>query len=52
MIKLSASICIEAPAAIVWARLAKLEDIQLWSEAVVRARLLPEGHPSRPYLTG
>jgi hypothetical protein len=38
MIKLSASICIEAPAAIVWARLAKLEDIQLWSDAIIWAR--------------
>jgi Polyketide cyclase / dehydrase and lipid transport len=38
MIKLFASVCIEAPAAIVWARLAKLEDIQLWSEAVLHAR--------------
>jgi polyketide cyclase/dehydrase/lipid transport protein len=38
MIKLSASVCIETPAAIVWARLAKLEDIQVWSEAVIRAR--------------
>jgi hypothetical protein len=38
MIKLFASVCIEAPAAVVWAQLARLEDIQLWSEAVVRAR--------------
>jgi hypothetical protein len=38
MIKLFASVCIEAPAAIVWERLAKLEDIQEWSEAVIRAR--------------
>ena len=38
MIKLFASVCIEAPADIVWARLAKLEDIALWSEAVVDAR--------------
>ena len=38
MIKLFASVCIEAPAETVWARLAKLEDIQLWSEPVVRAR--------------
>jgi hypothetical protein len=29
MIKLFASVCIEAPAEIVWAQLAKLEDIQL-----------------------
>src|SRR5689334_18084699 len=40
MIKLFASVCIEAPAAIVWARLAKLEDIQLWSEPVVHARCI------------
>jgi hypothetical protein len=38
MIKLLASACIEAPAERVWARLAKLEDIQLWSELVVQAR--------------
>jgi Polyketide cyclase / dehydrase and lipid transport len=38
MIKLFASVCIEAPAAIVWAQLAKLEDVQLWSEAVLHAR--------------
>jgi hypothetical protein len=38
MIKLFASVCIEAPAETVWARLAKLEDIQLWSEFVVQAR--------------
>ena len=38
MIKLFASVCIEAPAETVWAQLAKLEDIQLWSEPVVRAR--------------
>src|SRR5207249_2839003 len=37
MIKLFVSVCIEAPAAVVWARLATLEDIQLWSEAVVHA---------------
>jgi hypothetical protein len=38
MIKLASSVCIEAPIAIVWARLAKLEDIQLWSDAVLQAR--------------
>ena len=38
MIKLFASVCIEAPAEVVWAQLAKLEDIQLWSEAVIQAR--------------
>ena len=30
--------CIEAPADEVWARLARLEEIQLWSEAVLDAR--------------
>lgn len=38
MISLSGSVCIEAPAHEVWSRLARLEDIQLWSEAVVAAR--------------
>ena len=38
MIKLSASVCIEASADRVWARLAALEDIALWSEPVLRAR--------------
>jgi hypothetical protein len=38
MVRLYASACIEAPAATVWAHLARLEDIQLWSEQVVRAR--------------
>jgi len=38
VIKLFASVCIEAPAPTVWAQLAKLEDIQLWSEAVLQAR--------------
>ncbi|GAC1530368.1 MAG: hypothetical protein NVS2B16_37330 [Chloroflexota bacterium] len=37
MIKVAASVCIEAPASIVWARLARLEDIQLWSDAVLHA---------------
>lgn len=37
MIKVSASVCIDAPAVMVWERLAKLEDIQLWSEPIVRA---------------
>lgn len=37
MITLSASVCIEAPAEVTWAQLAKLEDIQLWSAAVVHA---------------
>ena len=38
VIRLSGSVCIEAPAVAVWARLARLEDIQLWSESVVAAR--------------
>ena len=38
MITLASSVCIEAPVDVVWERLAKLEDIQLWSEAVVAAR--------------
>src|SRR5262245_17847967 len=38
MIQLFASVCIEAPAEAVWIQLAKLEDIQLWSEAVLHAR--------------
>lgn len=38
MITLFASACIEAPAGIVWERLAQLEDIQLWSEPVIHAR--------------
>ncbi len=38
MINLLGSVCIEAPAREVWAGLARLEDIQLWSEAVVDAR--------------
>ena len=38
MVKLFASVCVEAPVEIVWARLARLEDIRLWSEAVLDAR--------------
>jgi ligand-binding SRPBCC domain-containing protein len=37
-IRLFASVCIEAPAEVVWARLARLEEIRLWSEAVLDAR--------------
>jgi hypothetical protein len=29
--------CIDAPAELVWARLAKLEDIELWSHLIKRA---------------
>lgn len=45
MITLVASACIDAPVDAVWAQLAKLEDIQLWSEAVLDARC--EGRLSR-----
>lgn len=38
MIRVSASVCIDAAVADVWTRLARLEDIELWSEAVVSAR--------------
>jgi hypothetical protein len=37
MIRIFTSVCIEAPADVVWAQLAKLEDIQLWSEPVLHA---------------
>jgi ligand-binding SRPBCC domain-containing protein len=37
-IRLLASVCIDAPAERVWARLSRLEDIRLWSEAVLDAR--------------
>jgi hypothetical protein len=45
MITLFASACIEAPVDIVWDRLAKLEDIHLWSEPVIHAHC--EGALSR-----
>jgi hypothetical protein len=38
MIALRSSACIDAPADRVWDRLARLEDIRLWSEAIVDAR--------------
>jgi hypothetical protein len=38
MITLTSSVCIDAPTERVWERLAKLEDIQLRSEAVLDAR--------------
>jgi carbon monoxide dehydrogenase subunit G len=38
LISLSGSVCIEAPSEVVWAALARLEDIRLWSEPVVSAR--------------
>lgn len=37
MLKLSASVCIDAPPANVWACLARLEDITLWAEPILRA---------------
>ena len=37
-IRLLASVCIEAAAEVVWARLARLEEIRLWSEALLDAR--------------
>ena len=45
MISISSSVCVDAPARDVWARLARLEDIQLWSEAVLTARC--DGERSR-----
>jgi Polyketide cyclase / dehydrase and lipid transport len=38
VITLRSSVCIDAPAADVWDRLARLEDIRLWSEPIVTAR--------------
>ena len=38
MITLISAVCVEAPVDVVWEHLAKLEDIQLWSEAVLEAR--------------
>ena len=35
--KMSGSVCIDAPAAAVWEQLAKLEDITLWTESIRRA---------------
>jgi hypothetical protein len=37
MIRLSGSVCIDAPAAAVWEQLARLEDIKLWAEPIHRA---------------
>ena len=45
MIKLEATACIDAPAAVVWEALARIEDIKLWSEAVRDSRC--EGELSR-----
>lgn len=41
MIELSSSVCIDAPAAAVWARLRALEQIPLWSAAVKQAWCAP-----------
>jgi hypothetical protein len=41
VVSVSASICIDAPADAVWERLARLEDITLWSEPVIAARCEP-----------
>jgi Polyketide cyclase / dehydrase and lipid transport len=38
LLRLSGSVCIDAPVEDVWACLARLEDIRLWSEAVLDAR--------------
>ena len=45
VIRLAASVCIDAPAATVWAVLARIEDIKLWSETVRDSRC--EGPVSR-----
>lgn len=45
MIRLSASVCIDAAPERVWEALARLEDIRHWSEAVLDARC--EGNLSR-----
>lgn len=38
VVNVSASVCIDAPSDTVWEHLARLEDITLWSEAVIAAR--------------
>jgi len=38
VVALRSSVCIDAPADLVWDRLARLEDITLWSEAILDAR--------------
>ena len=38
---LTSSVCIDAPAADVWQWLARIEEIPLWSRAVVSARTVP-----------
>jgi hypothetical protein len=42
VIRMSASVCIEASADAVWTRLAKLEDIQLRAQGI---RRVEHGHP-------
>lgn len=37
MNRLSGSVCIDAPVHVVWERMARLEEIELWSEMVRRA---------------
>jgi hypothetical protein len=41
MLRLSATVCIDAPAGTVWRALARLEDLVLWSEPVISARCEP-----------
>ena len=43
MLSLTSSVCIDAPAEAVWAALARIEDIPLWSTDVVTASC-PVGH--------
>lgn len=43
MIRASQSVCIEAKSDVVWAQLAKLEDIVLWSSDVLRASCTGRG---------
>jgi hypothetical protein len=38
VVRLSDRVCVDASAALVWERLARLEDIALWSEPVLAAR--------------
>jgi carbon monoxide dehydrogenase subunit G len=45
VIRLEGSVCIDAPAPLVWAALARIEDVRLWSEVVRDARC--EGAVSR-----
>jgi Polyketide cyclase / dehydrase and lipid transport len=42
MVRVTGSVCIDAPANRVWERLARLEDIALWSEPVLEARCEPD----------